>query len=109
MTVRDLPGILRVIGGMAGASVIVIRGQDAVSFALSDLDVESTLALKSVLYGVYLRRGRSAVLERLARKRSKWNWFTKAYRGLTAMLRSLKRSCVSLSERLSESFSEPLF
>jgi hypothetical protein len=53
MTVQDLPAILRLIARAHAASIIVVDGEDSVMFALSDLDIESELAFKSIMHRVY--------------------------------------------------------
>ena len=75
MSVRDLPAILRIIDGASTAHVIVVHidhCEDVVSFNLSDLGPGAEASLKSVLHEVYLRRGRAAVMARLAGRRRRW-------------------------------------
>ncbi len=83
MSVRDLPAILRIISGASTAHVIVVHvdhREDVVSFNLSDLGPAAEASLKSILHEVYLRRGRSAVMARLAG--SKKPWLSQPFAGL---------------------------
>ena len=111
MSVRDLPAILRIIDGSSTAHVIVVHidhREDVVSFNLSDLGPAAEASLKGILHEVYLRRGRSAVMARLAGRRRPW--LSQTFAGLKkrnailrASLTTSARWLVSLRAWLSSS------
>ena len=101
MSVRDLPAILRTIENASTAHVIVVkigddRGEDVVSFNISDLSPKCAGLLREMLYEVYLRRGRAAVIARQARKERQWNWSGKARHGFAAAVLRFKELSVPL-------------
>jgi hypothetical protein len=73
MVIRDLPKILRVIAHGGDAHVVVVHGDDAVSFNAGDLGPEAAWMLRRILYQAYLKRGGYAVKARLTRRGGRWN------------------------------------
>ena len=108
MSIRDLPGILRLIARADAASIVVVHGDDVVTFNLSDLDATSALTFKSILHRVYLNRGHAAVLARQTRRERRWNGCKRVWIGWAASLHTFKSwlavSWVRLSARVSSFF-----
>jgi hypothetical protein len=99
MSIRDLPKIIRVLDNAAEAHVIIVHGEDVISFNISDVAGTIPLA-RAMLHRVYIARGANAIQARQAKRRVYWSFLKKwqtGYRGTITRIRSLSHWRPALS------------
>jgi hypothetical protein len=84
MTIRDLPKIIRIMDNAAEAHVIIVHGEDVISFNISDVAGTIPLA-RAMLHRIYIARGANAIQARRAKRRVYWLFLKRWRTGFLAM------------------------
>ena len=89
MTIRDLPKIIRVLDNAASAHIIIVHGEDVISFNVSDVAGTIPLA-RAMLHRVYIARGANAIQARRAKRRRYWTFLKKWRTGFRDTITRIK-------------------